>query len=376
MSTGPFRDASEVTTKLMRSGTFHTEFEKKVNDDGSFGGMGVAVVDLTTGAPRYGTTGQEHVDKHVFSLAKLAPFFAAHYLRWRLRNEFKSDPAKTADALVATIEKAWKPAIAAKVQSRTANPDFPRLKKIFDLSSGPPWEFKFKERADTATKTDDENWEQLQKLDDKYHGEVPKKEIDPLPFLQRMRLMVRMSDNNAAGSVASDIGLAYMFGALAAEGLYTITGKNDGHGLWLSNTYGYDGKFMGVEGKGDDLTAGATAFAVAEYLTRLHQKVLVDTDGCNDMLDILKERSGTNIGTMSRFDNPSKRRVMFSKIGLWIGTNNASDGAIIESQGTTAAGTLKNVTYVAVALQDLGGSRMRKMVRLMEDHVKAANGLT
>ena len=231
MSTGPFRDASEVTTKLLRVGTFNTEFEKKVSDEGTFGGMGVAVVDMTTGSPRYGTTAEEHVDKHVFSLAKLAPFFAAHYLRWRLKNEFKGDPAKTADELVARIEKTWKPAIAAKVQSRTSNPDFPRIKKIFDLSTGPPWDFKFKERTDTGTKTDEENWKRLQDLDNKYRGEVPKKEIDPLPFLQRMRLMVRMSDNNAAGSVASDIGLAYMFGALVAEGLYTVTGKNEGLSL-------------------------------------------------------------------------------------------------------------------------------------------------
>src|SRR5438270_921271 len=112
------------------------------------------------------------------------------------------------------------------------------------------------------------NWQELQALDDKHHGEIPKTVIDKLEFWDRMKLMVRMSDNMATGSVASEIGPAYLLGTLMNDGFWTP----QTHGLWLSNTYGYDGKFMGFEGKGDDITAGATAFAVADFFTLLYHK--------------------------------------------------------------------------------------------------------
>jgi len=334
-------------------------------------------VDLTGAAPRYAATPQEHFDKHVFSVAKLAPFLAAFRLRERLRNQFSGDPAKDSEELIGKIEKTWKPLIAARVSSRVAKPDFPNLRRIFDFG-GPPtpggWKFDFKgDHSGHDTDREKLVWKYLGGLDRRYRGFVPKDEVDLLPFMHRLKLMVRMSDDMSAGSVASDVGLAYTFGVMVSDGLYNEKGR---HGMWLSNTYGYDSKFSGFEGSGTDLTAGATAYAVAEYLTRLHQKALVDKESSERMLDILKERSGRGLGTESRFQGLPTGRATHSKIGLWRPTGNTSEGAIVQSFGRTRGGVLKPVRYVAVGLQDLGGANMFSLVNRMDAYVKKVNGLT
>lgn len=377
MSTGPFPAPGEVKRVLVRDEGFHKEFQQAVRTLPGYGSMGIALVDLTGATPRYAATPQEHVDKHVFSVAKLAPLLAAFRLRERLRNQFGGDPARDSDELIAKVEKAWKPLVAAKVKGRMANPDFPNLRRVFDFS-GPPtpggWKFDFKgDAAGTDAEREKLVWRYLGGLDDRHNGFIPKDEVDLLVFMHRLKLMVRMSDDMSAGSVASDIGMAYTFGVLTSEGLYNEPGRN---GLWLSNTYGYDGKFMGFEGSGVQLTAGATAYAVAEYLTRLHLKTLVDKESSERMLFILRERSGAGLGTESRFHGMAAGRVTHSKIGLWRPTGNTSEGAIVESTGPTSAGALKTVRYVAVGLQDVGGSNMIPLANRMDAFVRKTNGLT
>jgi hypothetical protein len=374
MSTGPFITKGEVKSAgLAAAGDFHVNFQNEIKDLPRT--MGIALVDLTSGVPRYAVS-QEHVEKHVFSLAKIAPLFAAFRLRERLRNQFGGDPAKDSQELIAKIEKAWKAEVAAKVAGRMAAPDFPNLKRIFDFS-GPPapgkWDFRFLGEDTGSADRAELVWKFLKGLDRRYKGSIPDSEMAVLVFMHRLKLMVRMSDDMAAGSVASDIGLAYMFGVLTTEGLYS-PGK---HGLWLSNTYGFDKKFMGFEGPGDDITAGATAFSVAEYFTRLfHMKTLVDKESCEQMLDILKERSGQGIGTFSRFLDTGglpDGQVTHSKIGLWRPTGNTSEGAVIQSR-ITVGGAPKDIKYIAVGLQDVGGNNMVKLIKKMDAYVKKVNG--
>jgi hypothetical protein len=376
MSTGPFPAPGEVKRVLVRDEVFHKGFQDAVRTLPGYTSMGIALVDLTNATIRYAATPQEHLDKHVFSVAKLAPFLAAFRLRKQLRTQFGGDPARTADELIARIEKAWKPLIAARVGGRVAKPDFPNLRKIFDLDPPTPGAWKFDFRGDHMGHDAGREklvWKYLDALNDRHNGYLPTDEVDLLPFMHRLKLSVRMSDDMSAGSVASDVGLAYMFGVMVSEGLYNEKGR---HGLWLSNTYGYDAKFSGFEGSGVQMTAGATAYSVAEYLTRLHLKTLVDRESSERMLDILKERSGRGIGTLSRFNRLANSRVTHSKIGLWRPTGNTSEGAIVESTGRTADGREKTVRYVAVGLQDLGGARMLSLVRSMDAYVKRVNGLT
>lgn len=377
MSTGPFPAPGEVKRVLVRDEPFHRGFQDAIRTLPGYGSMGIALVDLTTATPRYAATPHEHLDKHVFSVAKLAPFLAAFRLRERLRNQFGSDPAKDSDELIAKIEKAWKPLVAARVKGRMAAPDFPNLRKIFDFF-GPPtpgsWKFNFKgDHAGHDAVREKLVWKALGGLDRRHNGFLPKDEVDVLVFMHRLKLMVRMSDDMSAGSVASDVGMAYTFGVLTSEGLYNDKGK---HGLWLSNTYGYDAKFMGFEGSGVQLTAGATAYSIAEYLTRLHLRTLVDTESSERMLDILKERSGRGLGTQSRFHGLPTGRATHSKIGLWRPTGSTSEGAVVESDGKAPGGAPKTVRYIAVGLQDVGGGNMFDLVSRMDAYVKKVNGLT
>lgn len=381
MSSGPFVAPGEVRAVLPMGGSvqggFDPGFRKALEKLPGWRSMGIALVDLSTGTPRYATTSQEHVDKHVYSLAKLAPLVAAFRLRERLRNQFAADPAKTADELVAKIEKAWKPLVAAQTAGRPGRPDFPNLRRIFDLS-GPPWRFNFKGDVGTGADTPRADREKRDKLvhafldgvidDHSYH--IPKQEMATLVFMHRLRLMIRWSDNTAAGSVTSEVGLSYLFGVLTSEGLYD---RGAGNGLWLSNTYGFDSKFMGFEGSGVQLTAGATAYSVAEYFTRLHRGSLVNKEASDQMLGLLATRGA--FGINSYFPRHPKRKFTHSKVGYFNKTANTSEGATVESQGETGSGTSRTVKYIAVGLQDVGGGRLPDLIDIMDAYVKRANGL-
>ena len=382
MSTGPFLAKGEVKAAgLADAGDFHKKFQDEVKKlPVGLRSAGIAIVDLTSGTPRYATTAQQHIDKHIFSLAKLAPLIAVFRLRERLRNQFATDSAKDSKELIAKIEKAWKPEVEAKVKHRMATPDFPRLDRIFDLSGAAGrWSFNFIGEIASGTAADTAKWKALQKIEDEEYNSdllsIPKKVIEPLNFMDRLKLTIRMSDNMSAGSVASDVGMAYMFGALTTEGLYTV-GSNGGHGLWLSNTYGFDKKNMGVEGSGSkgDLTSGGTAFSIAEYFTRLfHMKSLVDADGCKAMTEILKEKVSEGIGTASvlqRKGGLSKSRVTHSKIGIgW----SRSEGCVVEADITTKTGTAKRVRYIAVVLE-VATANLPTVINMMDAYVKTANG--
>lgn len=385
MSYGPFRLDGEIQwAGLNAAGEFHKNFQAAVK--GLPATMGIAVVDLTVpGSPQYAANLQHHIDKHVYSLAKIAPFFAAYLLRDRLRNQFKTDLSKTVAELIAKIEKEWKPAIAQIVRDRIAKPDFPNLHEIFDITGGSGrWSFEFRGSLNGAPKKDvDENWKMLQAIDNLHKGYIPKKWVDFMAFMPRLKLMVRMSDNMSTGAVTSQIGMAYLYGALKSEGLYDAKNRR---GLWLSNTYGYDNKFMGFEGSGrGDLTAGATAFAVAEYYTRLFddKKHLVSPESRKEMIEILQEQPMPGIGTGSRFTvwdpaDPNDKglpsgQVTHSKIGLWRDTGSTSEAAIVQYRLTVPGKGVKNIRYVAVALEDSKGQKMDKVIAAIDGYIRSVH---
>jgi hypothetical protein len=368
MSTGPFIEDGELYKPALTPGTqFDKDFNDRIKDFPAT--MGIALVDLTDGVSQYAVNKQEHKEKHVFSLAKVAPMLAAFRLQERLRNSFSHESA-------ADIEKAWR----KQIKAPKFGDSFPKLERIFEPpAAGGDWSFDFQE-----TKPD---WLTLQAFEDgdkDRMGAIPKSVIDKLGFLDRLKLMVRMSDDNAAGSVISDLGFPFIYATLVNEGLYS----KDHHGLWVGSSYSteYAGKVYVVEPAGDDITVGATAFSVALFMTRLIRKKLVKDYGgytpSQDLLDIMKERSSSDIGTGSRFllrGGLDMGDVKYSKIGMDIFDKGRdardSEGAVIERTMTTKKGHPKRICYVAVALQAPHEAIMPKVIRAIDDYVEEVHFL-
>ena len=356
MATGPF--VSGVDTPALATGTeFDRNFKLKIQAFPPH--LGIAVVDLTSGLARYGAN-EENVEKHIFSLAKICLLLAAYRLQERLRSNFTTESA-------ADIEKAWRHQVNS-MSKHVGVDDFPKLDRIFKPPSGGTWSFDFQETSP--------DWPTLQALDDgpkDKEGGIPKATIDTLGFLDRLKLSVRMSDDNAAGSVISDLGFSFINATLLNEGLYYVKY----HGLWVGTSYSkeYAQTVYKVEPSGNDITVGGTAYAVALFMTRLAHGTLVKDYGSytpsKDMLDIMKEMSGSRIGTWSRFLMPgglSQNDVKYSKIGLDYAK--ASEGAIIERNMTTSAGHMKTIKYVAVVLQSMDQSNMPDIIRVIDDYVE------
>jgi hypothetical protein len=359
MATGPF--ISEFDTPALAPGTdFDKEFKKKVATFPKE--MSIAVVDLTDGLPKFGVT-NENQEKHVFSLAKICLPLAAYRLQERLRSNFSTESVKD-------IEKAWRGAIKGKAKHIGVD-DFPKLDRIFKPPTGGKWDFDFQE-----TKAD---WNTLDGYDSGDHdseGAIPKSTIDTLGFLDRLKLSVRMSDDNAAGSVIEDLGFAFINATLLNEGYYSA--KN--HGLWVGSSYSkvYANRVYVVEPAGDDITVGGTANTVALFMTRLHRGTLVKDYGkykpSDEIRDIMKEMSTSDIGTFSRFSmagGVSKASVKYSKIGLDYAK--ASEGAIIERLMTTNKKATKTMRYVAVALQSMDQMNMPKIAKAIDDYVESVH---
>jgi hypothetical protein len=308
-----------------------------------------AVVDLTDGLPAYAVNGKEHAEKHIFSTAKVIPMFAAFRLQERLRNQFAGDRAATAQELVANVKAAWKSEVQSKGRFKTGYADFPDLPRIFDLSGGKggAWTFDFRDKHTRWEVLD--AFEHLEKHKTKNGYLISKPEIDKISFEDRLKLMVRMSDNNAAGSVAHDVGLSYIMGVLRTEGFYS----DSNHGLWFSNTYGYDNvrdeDLGGYEAKDDNITGGGTAYSLARFFTLLVQRRLVSAAASDEMLDLLKLR-GRGYGSWYSKGLPAGA-VTHSKVGLgdW-----ASEAAIVEYVGrknpvpvSAPEGTVKRLVQIA-----------------------------
>src|SRR5262249_45168275 len=137
---------------------------------------------------------------------------------------------KTGQELVNKIAAEWKSKVTSKI-SKPPN-DFPDLAHIFGLDGRPrPAGINFTDSTRDFTA--------LQTLDPPpFHG-VAKSVVETLDFMARMRLMIRWSCNNSAGSCVRDLGFQYMNGALAEDGF--ADNKQNGI-LWLGGDYGFGNK--------------------------------------------------------------------------------------------------------------------------------------
>jgi hypothetical protein len=181
-------------------------------------------------------------------------------------------------------------------------------------------------------------------------------------FRDWMRLMLRWSNNEAAGKCIRALGYSYINGLLAAAGFFDKSTKS---GLWMSGDYtGHD--WLPNDGAGQKLSPRwaqlqnrnvsnftATALQIARFMTLLAQGRLVDGASSIDMVNMM-----TGVGGTSRFIAEALRDAIpprnISSIASKIGVGNDNSGhdcAIISIE--RGGDPSKKVRYVMVALGDL-----------------------
>jgi hypothetical protein len=371
MAKGPFVDSGAVVkSTLVAAGTLHDTLKDKIKNLPPQ--MGIALVDLGTAAPgnvtgRYAARDNNHKhEKHVYSLTKLAVMFTAFRLRERLNNEF-AGATDLNDALVKSIHDSWGATVAKTTKGRMSGTDFPNVRKIFDLTSG---KFEFK-----SSKWD---WDKITKTITDAGGHLSKAQVNQIDFLERMRFMIRWSDNMAAGSIIRDMGFCYLFGVLTSEGLYS----SSDHGFWVGSTFGYDSgpTRLGSEGsRSQDISQGATAFAAADLVCRIYSRSAVDKDSSEAMLDMMDESHGGTLTAFRRGPHTPPSSRSFDKIGLgsgsFVDTDTqtklsspawVSDATIFEVPPT--GGASRQLKYAAIGLES-NWADMDRLIGILHDHM-------
>jgi hypothetical protein len=321
--------------------------------------MGIALADLTgigedpdpglSFSIVSGANTNLETETAVGSLSKIAPMFAAFRLRERvgLAAAAVGSNAKDSDEVVENITSEWKPLVSKRISKPPQ--DFPNLKHMFDFSSAPPWNPTFKDGK--------KGWSSL----DGYHE---KPTAATLEFTERMKLMVRWSDNLAAGTCARDVGFQYMNASLADDGF----AENRRNGiLWLGGDFGFTNTppIMGPppwDNRGDATWVRANAKGILSFFTLLWTNRLVNKESSRAMRDILLERPGLGLTTDLVLNTPNVVRA-FSKVGILATT---SEGVIIESN--TGSGLIR---YAGVGLGALQDDVMKELAGIFYDCIEA-----
>ena len=268
---------------------------KTLFDEPRFQHLGVVLVDLThrssnPDAPATVSYAGLREDAQIFcgSLPKMAVMLAAFRLREQVREAAVRLNLSEPGALFPQLEKAWMPLIAKEAHGRPVV--FPKLKKIFAVDGfGDAKEIQF---------SDD--------------------------FEHNITAMIEgVGKNSAAAYCVDKLGFAYINGVLQWEGLQSGTpGQTGFRGLSLSLDYG--GNSWG-SGDGGAVAQGATAKAVAAFLTALENRNLVSEEASDEMTShMLAASSWMRSGLVAAGRTPSS---IYGKIGVF-GTY--SEGAVIE----------------------------------------------
>ena len=321
--------------------------------------MPIAVADLTTinegdsskTSAKVASNALWEKETAIGSLVKIATMCAA----FRLREQVKlaaaaADPkAKSAAEVVAQINKEWKTVVSQAIP-KSPN-DFPNLSRVFDFGKAAPWEPQFE--------SDNKTLKALKRYD---HGS--RAVIDMLKFLERMKLMIRFSDNMSSGSCIREIGFQYTNKSLAADG-FADNSKNGF--LWNGGDIGYTSvpPKMGPPpwDTGKDATwVRGNARGVLSFLTLLWTNRLVSPKASADMRGILED-ADVGLGTYLGNGTPNRLR-SFSKTGILPG--NVSEGIIVECQGRAG-----EIRYAAVGLNATRSAAMTELGSILFECVKA-----
>jgi len=297
--------------------------------DKRFAKMAVAIIDLTLRTRRPDGVGwitfagwNMYEERFAASLVKIAAMFAAFRLRENLRNAAAQVDAKNGKDLFKAIIADWKPIVETAIKA--ARKDFPNLDLIFEADGSPgAWKINF----------------------------TP-------AFLKHMKDMIGHSNNLSAAFCIDAIGFQYLNGALAAEGLFS----GQFGGLWLGGNY--HGRNWEVEPINRKTHMGATAKAVAAFLTLLEDSRLVSPDASKEMRRIMRLAGSWFEEGLSKANPPRTTSDAYAKVGL-LGTYH--DCAVItrSTQGRT-------IRYAAVGLGAPSAEVLRQLIVKLDDYILAS----
>lgn len=340
--------------------TLQTELESRIDasrNKAQIRAAGIGLVDLTAISenPSKGpfafpfATLNTDREVPVYSLSKIAAMFGAFHLRNRVIVAAAAigGSAKDSNDLIAQIETAWKPLVSRKIGLTPF--DFPNLKDIFQFGLAAPWlPVNF-----SGSNSDPK------KLDAYHHGKGGGK-IANLGFMDRMKLMIRWSDNDAARSCVHAVSFQYMNSALAADGF--ADNKRNGI-LWLGGDFG-SGPIMGQPPWDRSGTwVRANVRGIASFMALLWTNQLVSADCSRIMRDEIMRERGFGYATWLSNSTPSKARA-WSKVGA---NGTQSEAAIIE--GTPSG---KQIRYIGVVLNTTI-SLVQEVAPMFEDTVAAVH---
>jgi Beta-lactamase enzyme family len=202
--------------------------------------------------------------------------------------------------------------------------------------------------------------------------------IAGLPFAERMRLMIRYSDNLAAASCIRDLGFPYIAALMRQIGLFDIPSQR---GLWLALNYGdhtWDthGNLFADVPYITNRRQSCTASAAAAFMTLLFQRrLLADVDANVDMRALLR----IDLGGYSSYFHPKTtsadvrqpRRdpetTYYSKVGV---VDGFSEVALIERR---VSDTL-TLRYVLTALNAKFEEDLRELAVEVDKRLVALHG--
>lgn len=313
-----------------------------------------ALADVT-GAPSSVPFASLHEDENVYvgSLSKVGVMYAAFALRARVQafaDAARANGVTTAPELFRLIECAWSPKLRAlfpahPTKSFKNNQDVtvPQVDKIFTLSPGGKIEFAIASPAITDADLDG----------------VGDKGAPIGLFHEWMRLMMRLSNNTAAGNCILALGYFYINGLFARSGFFAA-----GQGLWISGDYaGHDWvktetervanaagialapRWASAQGRRKSNFVG-DALQVGRLMTAMAQDKLVDAAACAEMRRLANQLSG-GIGSYAGSALTAVGRTqtaLSSKIGF--GDDRFSHDCVIIERAVGG----KHLRYAAVVL--------------------------
>ncbi len=324
--------------------------------------LGIALVDLTDGtnSPPYAAWNDQR-QFEVASLAKIGAMYAAFRLRDAIQQAADGIKANDGQQLLTRISAQWRPVIQNRFASSL--PDSPNLANIFfALPAGAPgiWIVDFRDGRKTPEELDllhkpQDTPEKIRRLGQK------------VEFMDRMRLMIGWSDNSAAATCIRELGFQYINTVLADSGLYDAT---RGGGLWLSWDYG-GGRWGGKSDPVGRTVQGATAAAVAGFLTLLAADELVSRTASEQMRELMTESARDNKGYTTYFDVGLEKAhrppvESLGKVGI---SRGAHDCAIFKR--TTATGVV--IRYAAVGIGGWDTQVQQDLIVLLDDCIVNAH---
>ena len=190
-------------------------------------------------------------------------------------------------------------------------------------------------------------------------------------YLTSLEDMIIISDNGQAGASVRGIGYGYLNGALAAANCLDLTNLN---GLWMGGDYskGAIYPYVRIPCINDGTTAqGGTARSMAALVSLIFSKKLLDSDACDEQLDLLHRSVPEDPPWLSRDGSPLGGKFTHNKLGVGpLG----SAGPSVFSEVSILKNPVANGKQYVVSWQNLKGVNpiaFKDLAKLVKDAITA-----